>query len=229
MCNCVENDALKILAIDYDNIEVDIVISGNIWRICVYIGNSAAFIGLDDNIALTGFLCQKHALYSHCDIGMVFDMVIDHIVKIDIADNIAVGEHDVIRLHTGNGIVDALECFKSCIIEYILIVVERGHVGWQDLDTARTARKVPVLTGSDMIHQRLIVIMRDNAYGGKTGVHHIGKRKIDEAVSAGIRNRCHCAAARKLCNIFIVKILLLKLRLSSMKIVIWVIVQWTKF
>ena len=102
--------------------------------------------------------------------------------------------------------IDALEGFKACVIKFVFVVCKSGDVGRQYFDTAGTARHIPVFTRSDMIHKRLIVVMRDNVYRGDIGVYHIGKGEVDKSVSARKRNRCHSANSGQFRDVSVVNI-----------------------
>ena len=131
-------------------------------------------------------------------------MLFYHVRKIDIADNVAVGQHDIIlfgsayerkhsdkRLHTGT-------------VQRRARGSERRDIRRKYLYTAASAGKIPVLAGAEMIHKRLIVIMGYNPHMPYPAVYHIGKGEIYKAVAAAERHRSHCAHAGKIRYVFIV-------------------------
>ena len=78
--------------------------------------------------------------------------------------------------------------------------------GRKNIQTAVVPREIPVSTAAEVIHKRLIVALRDNAHFVDPRIHHIGKGKIDQAISAAERNGSDRAFYRKLRNVSVMYI-----------------------
>ena len=49
----------------------------------------------------------------------------------------------------------------------------------------RLREEIPLLTGADVFHQRVIVVLHNQGDRIHSGVGHAGKDQVDEAVTAG--------------------------------------------
>ena len=202
----VKNDILQIFAVQNDDIQADVSVTVKIGRIHEHIGDSAFLAGENDRVGSRHCAVEIHALNCDRNVRTVCDMVVDHVVEVDIADDVTVSHYHVIGGQLRDGVADALERFQSGVRKVRSHVRIEIDVGRKNLDTAGTASEVPVLTGSDMVHERVVIVLRDDVDIADVGIHHVGERKVDETVAASERNGREGTDSRKLRNFIIVKI-----------------------
>ena len=87
-------------------------------------------------------------------------MILYHIRQVNIADNVAIRKHDVVGGYVSYGIIDVFQRFKACGIDRRCRRTRR-NVRRNYLDPARTASQVPILARADMVHKRLIIVLRN--------------------------------------------------------------------
>ena len=199
VCIGIQNDILKILAVHNDDIQADVCntlkISGAEKKVC----DSAVFGGRNDRLFFRYRAGQIHTFDSHGHIRAACDVIVDHIVEIDVADHVTVRHDDVITAQLLNRETDTFECFQTGIVRGSRYVIHTGiHVGRKDFDTAGTACEIPVLTGTDMIHKGMVIVIGDNVDVADIGVYHVGEREVDQTVAASERDGCERAYSCKL-------------------------------
>ena len=119
--------------------------------------------------------------------------------NIDIANSVTVRHNDMFLITSADKAHYSHKRLKSCGIELIRLgACVRRDKGRKYFDTARASRKVPVLSRTDMVKKRLVVIMCNDTYFCDIRVYHIGKREVNKAVSASERHTCHCSVICKL-------------------------------
>lgn len=189
-----------------EDIQIYIGFSLEIRRISLHIRYSARIVVFDYDIRLCLLSCEVHTLNSHGDIRSACHMVCYHGTEVYIAYHIAIGESNIIGIYIRYAVVYALERFKARIVERIYIVGISRDIRRKNFHAAASACQIPVLAASDMVHERLVIIMGDDADIVYIGIYHIRKGKIHETVSASERNRCKSTVSRKLRNIAVMYI-----------------------
>ncbi|MPN16505.1 hypothetical protein SDC9_163849 [bioreactor metagenome] len=126
----------------------------------------------------------------HGDVRARLHMPRDHLVKRHIKDGMAAGEDDIL-LRAATHIPQAgADSVHAPAIEPR---VSLGHERRQQEEAFTLSVQVPFLAGAEMIHQRMIVFLRNEANAGDAGVDQIRKDKVDAAISAAKGNRGHGA------------------------------------
>ena len=170
----------------------------------IYVRFSRIYRAVRNNVRYSSLVVRfkKNALWGDLAVNIdkprrdgyiraVSDMIFDHVVQIDVAYNVAVGKNDIIRIDMSDRIINVFKRFETRRI-YGRDRSPRRYIRRNDLDTSRTSCKIPVLARSDMIHQRLIIILCDYSYIGYIWVDHIWKGKIYKPVFARERYGSHC-------------------------------------
>ena len=62
-----------------------------------------------------------------------------------------------------------------------------GLIGRDDIDTTLTSCKVPVLTATDVLGKRTVVVICNDVDVGHIRIYHVGKAEVNKSVSAGKR------------------------------------------
>ena len=136
------------------------------------------------------------------DIRALFDMKIERFRKIDIANVVAIAHHDVSRARIAKVVRAVGNRFETRRIHGRAFPTERRKNGKPAVFT----REIPAFTGADMLHKRLIIVLRDHADVENSAVYHIRKHEIDQAVSARERNGSERAPRSKFAYFLIVNV-----------------------
>ena len=171
-------------------------------KVCRYLGSHSVLVALYLGSSLGRYLlCGLYGPRDYSYVGVLLDMIVDDLSQVYIADAVTIRENDIFLSALGDEIGNSHQRLKSRGIKLCgtRVTVCRDE-GREYSYTARAACEIPVLTRTDMIHKRLIVVMCDYAYLGDTRIYHIGKREIHEAITAAVRHRCHSTNTRELGN-----------------------------
>ena len=197
VCNGIGNDVLQIRTADNHQIGVCIIAalcgSGVGKR-----GDTSVLV----NAEHVGVLTEQRILYvdlfgNQRNIRLGANVLLDNGREVDVHNHVAIAEHDVVGAAAVDKVGRAHQCFKSALVELACgVVLVSGNVWGQELDAARTACQIPVLARADVVHQRLVIVVRNDTNGCDVGVDHVGKRKIDQAVAATKGDACRGAATR---------------------------------
>ena len=125
----------------------------------------------------------------------------DKLVNVDVYYIIAIGKKYVLL---GGACYKAhirLESLDSAAVK--ALVARRGERR-KNKHPLGLAGEVPRLACSEMVHKRLIVALCDNSDLFYAAVYHIGKRKVDKAVSACKRHAAHGAKPRHLAETLVI-------------------------
>ena len=109
-------------------------------------------------------------------------MVLDQFVEVDGAQNAAVHEDDVLFLGILQEAHGGAQRLQLAAIARVVI----RRVRRQELEAALFQVQVPLLAGADMVHQGLVVVLRDDADMTDAGIGHIGQGKVDLTVAAAV-------------------------------------------
>ena len=110
------------------------------------------------------------------------NVILQDIGKIDTADDIAIRNSDVI----GAGALQIAQKAGHRFQRTAAVTgAAGGGIGREIGNAAPLAGKIPLLTGADVFHQRVIVVLHNQGDRIHPGVGHAGKDQVDEAVTAG--------------------------------------------
>ena len=180
--NGVEHDLFQIVGTHHNDVQTDVGTSGKLGRIRENIPHPSVLVRIEQHVDFRRLRGQIHGFDSERHIRAGFDVIFDDVVEVYIADHVTVGHDDILILDTADGVIHTLERFQSGTVQGVDVVGVRSDVRRQDFDTTGTARQIPVLTGTDVVHQGLVVVMCDDVDVVDVGVDHIRQRKVDEAV-----------------------------------------------
>ena len=148
-----------------------------------------------DVFRLMGYTQQRRGTQQR-DIRSGIDMLPEHLGHRQIQGDIAPGEDHIVLTNVLQVIADTAQCV------HIPLVLPPGLLGisegGQDPQAAMLAAEIPVLAGPQMIQQRLIALVNDNAYVRDPGVDIIGQHKVDQAVAPAEGERAGIARAGQL-------------------------------
>ena len=150
--------------------------------------------GIADNEGSYVLVCALSLAVNHGDSGTTGCMGINDLVEIDV-------EHHVASAHNDIGLVGTLE-------EHLVgndVAKQEAHatarrtirVAGNQEQATLLAVEHPVFTGADVVDKRTVVSRHHDANGLDAGVHHIGERKIDEAITSNKRQRCKRTILKK--------------------------------
>ena len=181
--------------VEHHNVGAYVLLAGHDLGILRKIGYHAVVIGINDSLAAGKHRSAEiRGFCNDSNISRVFLMLLNNIRKVKIAYHIAVGKNDKLLLAARYKLHSAHQRLKPCGIKLACAgIVECGYKRRQYHYSAAAARKVPVLTGADVIHQRAVIVVGNDAHLGDSRVYHIGKSKVNQSVSAPERKRRHCA------------------------------------
>ena len=171
------------------------------------VGHSAALVHTDNGHGAFNVhgTCVNNLSYKGQVCAALF-VCFQHSLEVDVADHVAVGHHNIILGAAIDKVDRTLERIQSGAVDTGSGGIKHGDVRRQNLDTARTASQIPVLTVADMVKQRLIIVVGNHAHLGNIGIDHIGKREVDQTVSAAKGDRRHSAQSGHFGNAVIVRI-----------------------
>lgn len=141
---------------------------------------SASVGGIDDKLG-GGRLVLRSRRCDDCHVPAGFRVRIDDLSEIDAAYRVGVGEDHII------GIFLLKEGERGAeLLDFPAIApgISRRK-GRNEHKSAALAVEIPVLTGAEMVYQRLIVVFRDDPDVVYSGVDHVGEDKIYLTVSPG--------------------------------------------
>ena len=200
----IGDDLFEIFSADNENADVNVFKAVLDSGIVDDIGDLSLFVGVDDGDRAIAVVCDVAALDTEGDIRAGVDVLFHHCRKVKVANRIAIGKDNDFFFTVGDEIADAYESIKTGFVKEVTAVCKSSDIRRENFDTALTARKVPIFTGSDMIHERLVVIVGYKSDVVDAGVDHVGKCKVDKAVTAAERNGSHCALLCELVYAFFV-------------------------
>ena len=125
---------------------------------------------------------QFAVLVSDGDVRFLFGVEVEHILEIEIVDRVGVGDDDILVA----GFPQEVEVAVQGVEPVVPAGCDRrrGVVRRQEVQTFTFAGKVPGFAGTDVVHQGLIVLFRDDADFGDARVDHIGQGEVDETIAA---------------------------------------------
>ena len=104
------------------------------------------------------------------DIGVIFFMETQHFGVIHIADDIAVGKHDIVFSCPCDIVIYVFEGFEPAGIKR-----SAGSCAVRRINckSAEFSRKIPFLAASEVAYERMVIVACDNADRRYSGVRHI--------------------------------------------------------
>ena len=135
------------------------------------------------------------------DVAAGLDMLFQHLEEIDRTEHRRVCQHHIIA-------VVALKHRQRCLERLELSAVRAGVAGGVGRQKAHAVAEleIPFVTVSEMIHQGLIVIFRDNADVADAGVRHVGKDEVDLTVASAEGDGGGGALAGQLAHVVVVDV-----------------------
>ena len=136
----------------------------------------------------------------HGHVRALFHVELERVGVIHIIDRVAVGQHDVFL--TGEAQIGAVgfeRVQQTGINAHVLAGQER-----RQHHKTLLAVQIPLAAGTDVIHQRRIILLGNHADVLDAAVHHRGKLEIDHAVTARDRKGGNRAQAGQLAEVNIV-------------------------
>ena len=118
-------------------------------------------------------------------------MGVDHGAEIKVAGDIRVGHHHVLLLLCPKESEDGHKALHSSVVYLDSLL----RIGRENVQAAVLAGQVPLTSGSQMIHQRMVVLAHNDGNVADAAVHHAGQHKVDHAVTAGKGDGSHQALA----------------------------------
>ena len=106
-------------------------------------------------------------------------MLLHQPVIIDVPHDMAVGKHHILFLGIAQEGHDAAQGGHPPVIQLVGVAE-----GGEEIQPFVFPGKVPGFPGTDMIHQGLVVALRNHAHLGDAGVDHVGQWEIDQTVPA---------------------------------------------
>ena len=110
-------------------------------------------------------------------------MLFDNRTKVNVCDNVAVGKGNVLCFACFYVFADSVKGFHSSAVNSAFT-----RIGRKDRKSAVLSGHIPFLTVTDMVHKALVIFARNKADVINSGVGHVGKGKVDHAVSSAERN-----------------------------------------
>ncbi len=142
------------------------------------------------------------ALVYHCHIRAALYVRVDQLCKIEGGSNVAVADNNIFFTLLGQKAQNAVQRFHAAVI-YLRAGLREGR---HDVQAAALAHQIPFAAGAKMIHQRMIVFLRDDGNVFDAGVHHAGERKINHTIAPAERHRRHGAVLHQLRNEIVVSV-----------------------
>ena len=128
-------------------------------------------------------------------------MLRDHTLKVHIENSVTVRKQYIFFFAVGQKAHIGVKNFNA--VRKIPAARSKGR---QNEQTVAFSGKIPRLSGSQVIHQGLIIPFGNYPYPVDSGVHHTAQRKIDHAVSAADGYAGHSAPVRQFPNRFLMHI-----------------------
>ena len=127
-------------------------------------------------------------------------MLCQSVGKVDGRNQIAVRQNYIFCLGVFHKAPDVAQCLQTSLVCTAADLAERR----QQVQTTFFPCQIPFTAGTQVIQQRAVVGLGDDADLRDAGVYHIGKRKVDKAVSACKRHAAHGAKPRHLAETLVI-------------------------
>ncbi len=121
------------------------------------------------------------------DAGAALLVLRQHGVVVDVGHHVAVTEQHVLGLGGGQEGVDVADGVQVAPVHPRTC----PGVGGQDGETADLPGQVPLAAGPHVVHQGMVVGLGDHAHVPDTGVDHVGKGEVHQAVPPAVGHRAH--------------------------------------
>lgn len=114
-------------------------------------------------------------------------MLCQSVGKVDGRNQIAVCQNYIFCLGVFYKAPDVAQCLQTSLVCTAADLAERR----QQVQTTFFPCQIPFTAGTQVIQQRAVVGLGDDADLRDAGVYHIGKRKVYHAVTSAVRDRTH--------------------------------------
>ena len=122
-------------------------------------------------------------------------MLFNYRTKVDVCNNVAVTEHNIFCVACFYVFADSVKGFHSAAVNAAFT-----RIGRKDRKSAVFSGHIPFLTVTYMVHKALVVFAGNKTNVIDSGVGHVGKCKVDHAVSSAERNGTEGSVGGKLGN-----------------------------
>ena len=163
------------------------------------VGDAAGVVGLHIGGEVGGALQGGGA--DHGDVGTGGQMLLEDLGNGQVHGDVAPAHDDVILTDVLQVAGDAGQSLHvALILALVLSVIAEGR---QDAQTAVLAAQLPILTGTQVVQQGLILLMDDDTDIGDTGVDIAGQHEVDQAIAAAEGQRTGVAGTSQLSQFLI--------------------------
>ena len=172
-------------ALDDHDVQREVVVVGGV-GVDLHVAHHIVLVHVDERVlAVLGageFDVGGGDLFvHHGDVRAGVDVLADHRLEGGVHDVIAVGQNGVLLL----GAAQIVEVRAQRLHHAgVLAAVFPGQEGRQDEQAVVAGVQIPLLAGAEMIHQRVIVLLGDDAHVAHAGIDQIGQREVDDAIAA---------------------------------------------
>ena len=135
------------------------------------------------------------------NIRRAFDMLAEHFLIIDIDDDVAVGHDDVFLARAAQVAEVGAQRVEHALVNAGIIPREERR---QNKQAVVLAVQVPFLAAAEMIHEGMIIPLRNHADVARAGIDQAGHLKVDHAIASHDGQRRHGAGERQFAQKLIV-------------------------
>ena len=122
------------------------------------------------------------------------DMSIQQCIKIKVYGDVGIGQNNVFLFLGFQECQNTCQSINTSVVHTNRFFSKRRN----NIQTAFFTGKIPLTSGSQMIHQRIIVVAYQYGNIVNSAVNHTGKNKVDHTITACKRNGSHQTLAYQL-------------------------------
>ena len=108
-------------------------------------------------------------------------MPVKHLMEGGVKDRVAAAQNDVLLRAAPHIPKAGAECVHRAAVQPCAVLREKGR---QDEQTLALSVQIPFLACAEMIHERMVVLLRDESDACHSRMHKVGKDEVHTAVSA---------------------------------------------
>ena len=112
---------------------------------------------------------------------------VNYRAHIHIRNDVAVRHYNVLGVAFADKLGSARKRLKSAAVNAGALSAVRR----KNMQTARLARQIPFRAHAEVVHQRIVILLCDNADLCNARIYHSRQRKVYQTVLAAERNACH--------------------------------------
>ena len=139
------------------------------------------------------------------DICLRLLMFLHDFIQRNVCHDICAANQHVLALVLVEHVADRAECLQrgTIVFCYQRRRLRRKCVRRKQEHAAALARQIPILAGTEVIEQRLILVAHQNGYLITARVHEIGHHKVNHAIAAAKRHRRYRTVLGQLAQVII--------------------------